>query len=85
MSKDDLDLDVELAIKIKDEIGTILEENKVEIGTALSVLLSMFVSTALEVAGVPPHELIRMVAQGVCKAQEINDAQQESEELQWLN
>lgn len=79
------DLDVALAIKIKDEVGNIFEDNQVEIGTALSVLLSMFISTALEAAEIPPHHLIRMVADGVCKAQEINEAKQESEEVQWLN
>jgi hypothetical protein len=40
----------------------------------------MTVDTALNQANIPPHELIRMLAQSVCKAHELLEEELEEEE-----
>jgi hypothetical protein len=56
---------------LKDKIGDMLCEADIEVGLVLTVLVAMTVDTALKQANIPPHELIRMLAQSVCKAQEV--------------
>jgi len=56
---------------LKDKIGDLLSEADIEVGLALTVLVAMTVDTALKQANIEPHELIRMLAQSVCKAQEV--------------
>lgn len=83
MSKEKFDTDK--AVKLKDELADVLCENEAEVGVALSVLMSMFITTAMNLAEIPPHHLIRMVADAICKAQDMADAQDESEGVEWLN
>jgi len=59
------------ANELKDKIGDLLSEADIEVGLALTVLVAMTVDTALKQAHIEPHELIRMLAMSVCKAQEV--------------
>lgn len=70
------------ANELKDKIGDLLCQADIEVGLALTVLTAMTVDTALKQANIPPHELIRMLAQSVCKAHEIleEELEEESEE-----
>ena len=69
------------ANELKDKIVDLLNEADIEIGLALTVLVALSVDTALKQAHIPPHELIRMLAQSVCNAQEVyEDNEEESEE-----
>lgn len=68
------------ANELKDKIGDLLNEADIEVGLALTVLTAMTVDTALNQANIPPHELIRMLAQSVCKAQEVIEEELEQEE-----
>ena len=66
---------------LKDKIVDVLNEADIEVGLALTVLVALTVDTALKQANIPPHELIRMLAQSVCNAQEVyEDNEEESEE-----
>ena len=56
---------------LKDKIGDLLNEADIEVGLALTVLVAMTADTGLKQAQIPPHELIRMLAMSVCKAQEV--------------
>ena len=67
------------ANELKDKIVDLLNEADIEIGLALTVLVALSVDTALKQAHIPPHELIRMLAQSVCNAQEVYEEQQEEE------
>ena len=83
--------------RIKDEIGALLDREEVEVGMALSLLLSIFVATARHQAEMPPHEIIKIVAQAVCisveqddeedddEDDEVEDAIKQKGDLQWLN
>ena len=68
------------ANELKDKIGDLLNEADIEVGLALTVLTAMTVDTALNQANIPPHELIRMLAQSVCKAHELLEEELEEEE-----
>ena len=68
------------ANELKDKIVDLLNEADIEIGLALTVLVALSVDTALKQAHIPPHELIRMLAQSVCKAQEVFEDNEEEEE-----
>jgi predicted nucleotidyltransferase len=67
------------ANELKDRIGEVMNEADIEIGLALTVLVAMTVDTALKAAEIPPHELIRMLAQSVCKAQEVIEEELDEE------
>lgn len=68
------------ANELKDRIGEMMQEADIEMGLALTVLVAMTVDTALKGAEIPPHELIRMLAQSVCKAQEVIEEELDEEE-----
>lgn len=68
------------ANELKDKIGDLLSEADIEIGLALTVLVAMTVDTGLKQASIPPHEFIRMLAQSVCKAQEVLEDELEEDE-----
>jgi hypothetical protein len=65
---------------LKDKIGDLLSEADIEVGLALTVLVAMTADTALKQAQIPPHELIRMLAQSVCKAQEVIEEEELDDE-----
>ena len=66
---------------LKDKVVDVLNEADIEVGLALTVLVALTVDTALKQANIPPHELIRMLAQSVCKAHDVfEDNEEESEE-----
>ena len=70
------------ANEVKDKIGGLLCEADLELGLALTVLVAMAIDTGLKQCAIPPHELIRMLAMSVCKAQEVieEELEEESEE-----
>ena len=70
------------ANEVKDKIGDLLCEADIELGLALTVLVAMAIDTGLKQCAIPPHELIRMLAMSVCKAQEVieEELEEESEE-----
>ena len=70
------------ASEVKDKIGDLLCEADIELGLALTVLVAMAIDTGLKQCAIPPHELIRMLAMSVCKAQEVieEELEEESEE-----
>lgn len=70
------------ANETKNKIGELLAESDMDLGLALTVLVAMTVDTALKQCEIPPHELIRMLAMSVCKAQEVieEELEEESEE-----
>ena len=64
------------ANELKDKIGDLLSKADIEVGLALTVLVAMTVDTAMKQAEIPPHELIRMLAQSVCKAHEVMEEEE---------
>ena len=68
------------ANEIKNKLGDVLCEADIEVGLVLTVLTAMTVDCALKQAEIPPHELIRMLAQSVCKAQEVIEEENEEEQ-----
>ena len=69
------------ANELKDKIVDLLNEADIETGLALTVLASLTVDCGINMAKIPPHELVRMLAQSVCLAVEVNeDNEEESEE-----
>lgn len=70
------------ANEVKNKIGDLLCEADLELGLALTVLVAMAIDTGLKQCAIPPHELIRMLAMSVCKAQEVieEELEEESEE-----
>ena len=67
------------ASEVKDKIGDLLCEADIELGLALTVLVAMAIDTGLKQCAIPPHELIRMLAMSVCKAQEVIEEELEEE------
>lgn len=65
--------------ELKDKIVDVLNASDVEIGLVMTVLVAMTVDTGLKMAQIPPHELIRMLAQSVCSAQEVLEESNEEE------
>ena len=68
------------ANELKDKIVDLLNEADIETGLALTVLASMAVDCGINKAEIAPHELIRMFAQSVCLAVEVNEEYEEEEE-----
>jgi len=68
------------ATQLKDNIVDLLNESDIETGLALTVLSSLSVDCALNMAKIPPHEYIRMVSQAVCLAVDVNEEDEEEEE-----
>ena len=70
------------ANEVKDKISDLLCGADLELGLALTVLVAMAIDTGLKQCAIPPHELIRMLAMSVCKAQEVieEELEEESEE-----
>jgi len=77
----------EQAIEIRERIGSMLGEDKYNLGAVMSALVNILVDTALEQANMPPERIILVFAQAVDHAVEVNKEQLEEErkEAKWLN
>jgi len=77
----------EQAIEIRERIGSMLGEDKYNLGAVMSALVNILVDTALEQANMPPERIILVFAQAVDHAVGVNKEQLEEErkEAKWLN
>ena len=77
----------EQAIEIRERIGSMLGEDKYNLGAVMSALVNILVDTALEQANMSPERIILIFAQAVDHAVEVNKEQLEEErkEVKWLN
>ena len=80
MDRKEMKKQLKQANELKDKIVDLLNESDIETGLALTVLSSLSVDCALNMAKIPPHEYIRMVAQAVCLAVDVNEEDEEEEE-----
>ena len=80
MTKDERKM-LKKANELKDNIVDLLHEADIETGLALTVLVALSIDAGLNHANIPPHELIRMLAQSVCRAVEaMEECDHENEE-----
>ena len=77
----------EQALEITEVIGSLLGDDKYNLGAVMSALVNLLVDTALDQAGMPPEKIISVVANAVCVKVELarEEIQQEREEVKWLN
>ena len=68
------------ANELKDKIVDLLNESDIEAGLALVVLSSMTVDCGINMVKIPPHEFIRMMAQSICLAAEVEEDDEEEGE-----
>lgn len=68
------------ATELKDKIVDLLNESDIDTGLALVVLSSLTVDCGINMAKIPPHDFIRMMAQSICLAVEVNEDDDEEEE-----
>lgn len=73
-TKDEMDM-------LKHGIADLFIDNEVEVETAISVLVTLYVITAKEMMGMDKEEAI----QAITTAIELSYAEDEKENLQWLN
>jgi hypothetical protein len=75
------------ALEITEVIGSLLGNDKYNIGAVMSALVNLLVDTALDQADMPPEKIISVVANAVCVKVELarEEIQQEREEVKWLN
>ena len=75
------------ALEITEVIGSLLGNDKYNLGAVMSALVNLLVDTALDQADMPPEKIISVVANAVCVKVELarEEIQQEREELKWLN
>jgi len=70
---------------IKGEMGDLFTKHDLDMGEVMSLLTSMLVSVALGGANVSPLHVIEVLAKGMAKYKELQDAEEEREGQQWLN
>ena len=77
----------EQALEITEVIGSMLGNDKYNLGAVMSALVNLLVDTALDQADMPPEKIISVVANAVCVKVELarEEIQQEREEVKWLN
>jgi len=77
----------EQAFEITEVIGSLLGNDKYNLGAVMSALVNLLVDTALDQADMPPEKIISVVANAVCVKVELakEEIQQEREEVKWLN
>jgi len=77
----------EQAFEITEVIGSLLGNDKYNLGAVMSALVNLLVDTALDQADMPPEKIISVVANAVCVKVELarEELQQEREEVKWLN
>jgi len=75
------------ALEITEVIGSLLGNDKYNLGAVMSALVNLLVDTALDQADMPPEKIISVVANAVCVKVELarEEIQQEREEVKWLN
>ena len=77
----------EQALEITEVIGSMLGNDKYNLGAVMSALVNLLVDTALDQADMPPEKIISVVANEVFvkveRARE--EIEQEREEVKWLN
>ena len=73
--------------EIRELVGGILGNDKYNLGSVMSALMSMLVMTALDQAKMPPETLLLIMAQAVCHSVETDKEQlkEERKEIKWLN
>jgi hypothetical protein len=77
----------EQVIEIRELVGSILGNDKYNLGAVMSALVNMLVLTALDQARMPPEQLISIVAQAVCHSVETDKEllEEERKGIKWLN
>ena len=77
----------EQALEITEVIGSLLGDDKYNLGAVMSALVNLLVDTALDQADMPPEKIISVVANAVCVKVELarEEIQQKREEVKWLN
>jgi hypothetical protein len=77
----------EQAREIRELVGGMLGTDKYNLGSVMSALMSMLVTTALDQAKMPPEALLLIMAKAVCHSVEVDKEQLEEErkEVKWLN
>jgi hypothetical protein len=77
----------EQAFEITEVIGSLLGDDKYNLGAVMSALVNLLVDTALDQADMPPEKIISVVANAVCVKVELarEELQQERKEAKWLN
>lgn len=70
---------------LRDAVADALMRHEADLGISMSVLMSMLISTALDMAEIEPTRLVAMFADGVYRYEEMHKAQEESENQEWLN
>jgi hypothetical protein len=75
------------AIEIRQLIGSMLGEDKYNLGAVMSALVNILVDTAIDQAGMPPERIILIFAQAVDHAVGLNKEllEEERKEIKWLN
>ena len=75
------------ALEITEVIGSLLGNDKYNLGAVMSALVNLLVDTALDQADMPPEKIISVVANAVCVKVELarEEIEQEREEVKWLN
>ena len=70
---------------LKDDIGNIIEKHNADLDVAIAVLMALATDAAIFQADMKPEEVIARFATSVCKLVELTEAQDEREEVKWLN
>lgn len=85
--KEEHEKHAEQAREIREIVGGMLGSDKYNLGSVMSALMSMLVTTALDQAKMPPEALILIFAQAVNHSVDVDKEQLEEErkEVKWLN
>ena len=70
---------------LKDAIGNILEEHDADLDVAISVLMAMATEASVFQAEMRPEVVIAKFASAMCKLIDLAEAEEEKEEVKWLN
>jgi hypothetical protein len=85
--QEEMEQQAEQASEIRQLIGSMLGEDKYNLGSVMSALLGMLVTTALDQAKMPPEALLLIVAQAVNYSVEADKEllEEERKGIKWLN
>lgn len=64
---------------VKTRIAEVLHDEEADLRTGMTVLLSMFLTIAIEMCGIKPMQVVTIVSQA------INQAQEREGGTEWLN
>ena len=76
---------IERLQSIKEEVCEIFSNNDMDLGEVMSLLTSLIVSIGLGQAEANPLRIIEVLAGGMTKYIQLNNAEKEKEGKQWLN